>query len=76
MEQDREKFRKYQTKLGQLVATQDAADATKAATTNPPKHQKFYFYSVINLNVLCFNFYSVIILNDLCFMVELLTVAI
>jgi hypothetical protein len=36
MEQDREKFRKYQTKLGQLVAKQEAATAaTKAATTNP-----------------------------------------
>jgi hypothetical protein len=33
MEQDREKFRKYQTKLGQLVAKQEAA--TKAATTDP-----------------------------------------
>ena len=32
MEQDREKFRKYQTKLGQLVAKQEAA--SKAATTN------------------------------------------
>jgi hypothetical protein len=36
MEQDREKFRKYQTKLGQLVAKQEAATAaTKAATTAP-----------------------------------------
>jgi hypothetical protein len=33
MEQDREKFRKYQAKLGQLVAKQEAA--TKAATTDP-----------------------------------------
>jgi hypothetical protein len=32
MEQDREKFRKYQTKLGQLVAKQAAM---KAATTDP-----------------------------------------
>jgi hypothetical protein len=34
MEQDREKLRKYQAKLGQLVAKQEAAAATKA-TTNP-----------------------------------------
>lgn len=40
MEQDREKFRKYQTKLGQLVAKQ----AAQAATTTEPSTKRFTYF--------------------------------